>query len=68
VVYSTLGSEVERMVKSGKDLRFKLVNHGDDPIRIGSVADIEKAITIDLYEGYRKIGRIKLSDAKLKLR
>jgi hypothetical protein len=56
------------MVKTGKELRFKLVNSTDDPIRVGSIADIEKFITIDLYEGYRKIGRIKLSDAKLKLR
>jgi hypothetical protein len=52
----------------GKDLRFKVVSETNDPVRISSVADIEKMIKIDLYEGYRKIGRLSLSTAKLKMR
>jgi hypothetical protein len=56
------------MVRSGKDLRFKVVSEMNDPVRINSISDIEKYIKIDLYEGYRKIGRLSLSTAKLKMR
>lgn len=53
----------------GRDIVFKLVpikNVGE--IKSPSMDQIDDLVIVDVYEGYRKIGRFKLGDARLKFR
>ncbi len=53
----------------GKEIVFKLVpikNVGD--IKSPSMAQIDDLVIVDVYEGYRKLGRYKLGDARLKFK
>lgn len=49
--------------KLGKPLKFKLIKADN-----GEFGLIDDLIVVDVYEGYHKLGRFKLSDAKLKFR
>jgi len=54
-------------VKTGKKITFKPVvtKPGDVATTLEKIDDL---MTVEVYEGYRKLGRFKLSDAKLKFR
>ena len=60
------------MAKIGKPLKFKLVkaersgNSNEFPLK--KIGQIDDLIVVDVYEGYHKLGRYKLSDAKLKFK
>lgn len=57
------------IVKHGKKLVFRVVpNSGIDSGIAQSMKQIDDLVTVDVYEGYRKLGRFKLSDARLKFR
>lgn len=61
-----------RIGKIGKPLKFKLVkaesggNPNEFPLK--KIGQIDDLIVVDVYEGYHKLGRYKLSDAKLKFK
>ena len=58
-----------KTIRAGKRLVFRVVpTNGIDNGTVNNVSQIDDLITIEAYEGYRKLGRFKLSDAKLKFR
>lgn len=58
-----------KVVKHGKKLIFRVVPpNGIDSGIAQSMGQIDDLVTVDVYEGYRKLGRFRLSDAKLKFR
>ncbi len=58
--------------KIGKPLKFKLVkadkNSIDTEFPVKKLGQIDDLIVVDVYEGYHKLGRYRLSDAKLKFK
>ena len=60
------------MAKIGKPLKFKLVKSersgSSNEFPLKQIGQIDDLIVVDVYEGYHKLGRYKLSDAKLKFK
>ena len=52
----------------GKQIRFALANRGSDRASAKSLTDLDDLVYVVVYEGYRKLGMFKLSDARIKFK
>ena len=51
---------------SGKQIKYVLKN--GESITTSDLKLVDDLITVEVYEGYRKLGRFKLGDARLKFK
>lgn len=47
-------------------LKYKLVVNKQTDIQARSLEELDGLIVIDVYEGYKKLGRFRLKDIKVK--
>lgn len=58
-----------KVMKNGKQIVFKLVKPNSIyEETVTGLSQIDDIVMVDVYEGYKKLGRFRLKDARLKFK